>query len=320
MTHEEFEKELADESERLEIAKKLIEEEILKENVKIERYTKLAWYSVYLGAAIGFIALFHFPFLSNTSKEFGGLNLLGDFLAGSVGSIWSLSGLFFVYIAFLGQKVQILHQRIDIMAGQQEIKYTRLQIMGQKKEMEIQNETLQQQNFENTFFQLLKYFNSTISNLKLVNQIGTKSGIGSDAFKFLYDELKSTTHLLTNYENKHNYQNASVEQMIISFSAIYDLYKTQLSVYFKTLYLVLELVDSSKSSNKELYMSIIRAQLSSYELIILFYHGLCTGFNEDYISFIEEYDLLCDIDRKLVFNESHLLEYDSLKPITVIRP
>lgn len=28
---------------------------------------------------------------------------LGDFLGGTVGSLWSLAGLIFVYVAFLGQ-------------------------------------------------------------------------------------------------------------------------------------------------------------------------------------------------------------------------
>ncbi len=121
MTNTDFDKELIDESLRLDSSKQQLEGDIKLLITKIELYTKWAWYSVYFGLFIGLIAVVYF-FKFDTSTVFAGLNLLGDFLAGSVGSIWSLSGLFFVYIAFLGQKVQILHQRIDIMAGQQELK------------------------------------------------------------------------------------------------------------------------------------------------------------------------------------------------------
>ena len=317
MIHNDFEKELNDESQRLDISKQQLEDEITLLIAKIEKYTKWAWFSVCIGLIIGLIPFFVY-FKLDTTSDFAGLNLLGDFLAGSVGSIWSLSGLFFVYIAFLGQKVQILHQRIDIMAGQQELKYARLQIMGQKKEMEIQNETLLKQNFENTFFELLKHLKITIDNLKLVHESGTKSGIGIQAFRFFYEELKLQTNVLMHKLTKQGYQSAPIAQTVASFNEVFSLYKTSLNPYYKTVFLIIKFIDESSIIEKKFYISIIRSQLSDFEKIFLFYRGLTIDWDVDenvtLHDFIGKYGIFSDLQEDLLFNRSHLKAYESATP------
>jgi len=90
-----IEKEIDLASKRIENRKEDIEKKLenLRKNILI--FTYLAWCLVLIGLAIGVIATVSY---FQTPKEEGfGLNLLGDFLGGSVASIWSLAD-YFLYM------------------------------------------------------------------------------------------------------------------------------------------------------------------------------------------------------------------------------
>ena len=42
------------------------------------------------------------------------LHVFGDYSGGIVASFWSLAGLFIIYVAFLGQKKEIIYQQHEI--------------------------------------------------------------------------------------------------------------------------------------------------------------------------------------------------------------
>jgi len=50
------------------------------------------------------------------------LEKLGSFLQGAVGSLWALAGLFLVFVAFLGQRLQLLYQQEELKATQDEVR------------------------------------------------------------------------------------------------------------------------------------------------------------------------------------------------------
>lgn len=136
---------------------------------KIATLTKVSWSFVAAGAVIALFGIFSYftsTIPANPATSFN-LNLLGDFLAGGVASVWSLAGLFFIYVAFLGQKQQLYHQQLEIMYSQLEVKYTRLELEGQKNELIEQNKTLRQQRFENTFFQLLRNHQDIVNSIDI---------------------------------------------------------------------------------------------------------------------------------------------------------
>jgi hypothetical protein len=57
--------------------------------------------------------VFGVPFLLPDYGKFA-FNEYGDFVGGVVASIWSLAGLMFIYVAFLGQKLQLLLQQLEL--------------------------------------------------------------------------------------------------------------------------------------------------------------------------------------------------------------
>ncbi|WP_439131563.1 hypothetical protein [Polaribacter sp.] len=150
-----IEKEIEDSKNRIEERQHLIEIKLSKLDSKIKNYSNWAWFFVILGVIIIMISSYYF--IKMTDVEKFELNLLGDFLSGSVASIWSLAGLFFIYVAFLGQKQQLLNQQLEIMYSQLEVKYTRLELAGQKAEMKLQNETLKIQKFEKHLFSNVEF-------------------------------------------------------------------------------------------------------------------------------------------------------------------
>ncbi|WP_207758919.1 putative phage abortive infection protein [Flavobacterium aurantiibacter] len=311
MTEQTLEIEIENASRRIETRQGEIDIELGQLITQIDRYTTWAWRFVWFGAAIGVLSTLFFLCKNNDSGF--GLNLLGDFMAGTVASIWSLAGLFFIYVAFLGQKQQLLNQQLEIMYSQLEVKYTRLELSGQKEEMMLQNKTLRQQKFENTFFQLLTLFSSIVNSLDLRKSRSSTEVIstGRDCFEIFYKRL---VIFLTN-RNQHTAgykkENATLDEVILAYEDLYNNDKSDMSHYFRTIYHIVKFVDTSDIENKKQYIAIARAQLSSYEQILIFYNCLHENGSEKFKPLIEKYSLFKNIDGSLLINKDHLTEYEN---------
>lgn len=124
------------------------------------------------------------------------VNDLGTFIGGFVASLWSLAGIFFIYIAFLGQKRQLILQQLEIKFNQIELKATRLELEGQKEQMMEQNATLKHQRFENTFFQLVNIHTFIVESMDLRENgdISSIVAVGRDCFKSFYHKLRRKIH------------------------------------------------------------------------------------------------------------------------------
>jgi hypothetical protein len=272
---------------------------------QIDTYTLWAWGFVFFGFIIAVFGLF--AYLGLDPRNYN-LNLLGDFYGGSVASIWSLAGLFFIYVAFLGQKQQLLNQQMEIMYSQIEVKYTRLELEGQKKEMIQQNLTLKQQRFDNTFFQLLNTHSNIVNSMDLrnVNPGATEVYEGRDCFKIYYIELKD----FINVKGRNDPKKANLVESKIGYNAFYIRYQNNLGHYFRNLYHIVKYVDQSEIEAKKNYTNFVRAQLSSHELVLIFYNCLSDNGKKKFKPLIERYSLLKNMNQALVFNKDHLKEYD----------
>ncbi|WP_370103929.1 MULTISPECIES: hypothetical protein [Flavobacteriaceae] len=124
-------------------------------NNKITVFRRLAWLSV----IIGFIAfLIGIYLLICKNQDF---NEVGDFVGGISGSLWALSGLFFIYIAFLGQKIEIKYQQEDLALTRKELEESREVFKAQAEIMSIQQ-------IDNTFFNLLENHRKTIESISAI--------------------------------------------------------------------------------------------------------------------------------------------------------
>jgi hypothetical protein len=280
------------------------EAEIDKLIKQISIYTWCAWSLV----AIGFIiAWAGWHFLSfGESKTFYNLNLLGDFYGGTVASVWSLAGLFFIYIAFLGQKHQILNQQIEMKYSHLELIYTRMELKGQKQEMIEQNKTLRQQRFENTFFQLLNNF------IRLADEVKTSKNRVFENFhqgilvKMHNIQINSRPYQGSINDMKNTLKSSTIEQAKKGYIEFHKREKQEVDIYIRSLYHLLKFIDNSQVDDKVFYANLVRTKLTEHELAFIFYDCLGYPNSANFKTLIEKYALLEHLNQELVFNQEHL--------------
>ena len=243
--------------------------------------------------------------------------LEGNEARGTFGDMFGSLNALYSGFALAGIIITILLQKNELKLQREELKETR-------KEFKIQNETLNIQRFENTFFNLLNLHHKIVDEIdyrriKGKNPWGnidylmgtndeddgeTITITGRDVFKYHYkkllDELKHT-------ENP--------KQVYLQH---YEKYQSDFGHYFRNLYRIFKLVDTSNFfvSEKEIekqilerkfsYTSIARAQLSDYELLWLFYNGISENGIEKFKPLIEKYSLLKNLSENKLANINDL--------------
>ena len=234
--------------------KKYKESEYNDIQVKIKSFTNYAWASVYSGFVILVIGVVFYFFDFHCGDEYFSLNLLGDFLGGTLASVWSLAGIFFLYVAFLGQKLQLINQ-------QREIQLTVREIRAQREEMEFQSKTFEKQQFENTLFNLLRMHHQIVSGVKFSEKVK-----GVEAFKFLKENFEE------NFESTYS----SIESVYNSFFSYYKQnLRTELDHYFNNFDQIVRfilgnnLVKADQDRRMVNYLEIYFSQISYFELVLI---------------------------------------------------
>jgi len=252
--------------------------------------------------------------------ELADLALLGDYVGGILGSILS----FFSLILLL----------VTIIIQSQELK-------NSTYELKNVSNALKRQNFEGTFFQLLNLHHNLVSGLTIEN--GTKLIKGRNCFihffhalKYAYDEeikeieqtiaIRKSNNL--SYADLSSILNNSQEIIRKSYKKFYVRgNQEKLEHYFRNLYQMILFVESHKiyisTQAKEDYLNIVRAQLSGFELILIFYNGLYLLYErgeEEFYQAMEAYPLLKSLPKEYLLpnNNQKKKEHYELYPKNAI--
>lgn len=249
------------------------------------------------------------------------LDRLGGFLAGTTGVLWALAGLFLIFVAFQGQQRQTLNQEEEIRLTREELRQTREELHGQKVQLEEQSRTFRQQRFENTFFQMLQLHHVIVNSVDVTEapslrwltrradqreQLAVFSS--RDAFAELYRRLSER------YANRKHEQGplSASDAVQLVYEPLYNEHQSDLGHYFRHLYSTVRVIKESDAESKLLYTSILRAQLSAPEMLLLFYNGLSVYGRDRFKPLIEEFHLLNNMPQGKVLNPEHLLAYSPL--------
>lgn len=163
----------------------------------------------------------------------------------------------------------------------------------QRGQIDEQRKILVRQLFESTFFQMLPLHNEILKGIEV--QRGQEKHSGREAIQKLYEKLKNGgMGWNINVENKDNFKTA--------YTGFYTTVQNDIGHYFRNLYHLVKFVDQSDIDDKQFYAEIIRTQLSSYELALLFYHCLSEEGRDDFKPLIEEYSLLKALPKELIDN------------------
>ena len=209
--------------------------------------------------------------------------------AGQFGDMFGGITALFGGLAFAGVIYAILLQRIELKLQRQELKETRKELKGQKEQLEAQNKTFQKQAFENTFFQLLRLHNEMVRLIDMRKASGPI--VGRDCFQVFYDTFKRYYDEILKKHPGETLINAIGK----AYAKLYFHNRSDLSGYFRALYNIITFVESSDVVDKRLYFNTVRAQLSDYELLLLFYHCLSTVGRDHFKPLVEKYSLLKDL-------------------------
>ncbi|MEM9389603.1 MAG: hypothetical protein AAGA02_03970 [Bacteroidota bacterium] len=183
------------------------------------------------------------------------LGTAGEFLGGTVGSIWALAGVILFFLALIYQKRELVLQR-------EELKESR-------KIMEHQSATIAIQQFENTFFQLLNFHINAANNIR--NTITGANGRALNAFDALYRDFKKEVNALKK-RRKQDGGNTSPDDdsFEMCFKTVYEGYKNTFQHYLEN-YRTLVLLIQSKSHDPQFYFNILKSHFTEQEVLIHFY-------------------------------------------------
>jgi len=239
-------------------------------------------------------------FATRFSMRPNDLALLGGFLAGTTGVLWALAGLTLVYVAFLGQQVQVLHQKEDL-------RLTREAFKQQQAEMQFQTVEFENQRFDNTFFALLGSHQDLVKHSEIDTGHGPKSG--PEAFSMLVARITQRFREAA----PQGGEMASLDLAKRIYLEEFRNFEGTLGPYFHSLYHIIKFVDDrplpiERADERRRYANFVRARLSFAELIILFYSGL-TEQGAGMRSLIERHALLKHLQPDRLLEPEHRVAY-----------
>ena len=243
-----------------------------------------------------------------------------------------------------------------ILLQRKELEYQREELSKTREEFKIQNKTLQIQRFENTFFSLLNLHHKIVDGIDFdvmeerkdeQSMMAKMHGEEPD-----YDRVTLTGRDVFNWtltEFNETLKDVVVSEFNNHYMMFYPKVQTDFGHYYRNLYRMIKLVDKTEFSSlsdkcKDIsnpteielneyksrifklryeYTSMIRAQLSDFELLWIFYNCLSKNGFEKFKPLIEKYTLLKNIPSSKIASLDLYAEYENSayeKPETVNKP
>jgi hypothetical protein len=306
---------------------------------------KLSRGIVITGIALFFIGVFLFLWQDYSFDGGRRINAekvaqFGDYVGGLIGSLWALAGVILFYVALTDQREDIKTNREVLTTQVNGLKEQIKEFELQREEMELtrkvfveQSKTLKTQQFESTFFNSVQLLNNIIGTINF-----TKSGwvhpmigdsqddmiyTGRDSFKHLYNDLmveyrarKQNILLNPLNENFDPTQNLTAQPKIIeeeiactSYLSVFEKHQSTLGHYFRTIYNIIKFVHDTPIENPKYYTNLVRAQLSTYEHLLLFYNCLSKYGEEKFKPLVIKYSLLDNMPTDHLLDVSHINFY-----------
>lgn len=188
----------------------------------------------------------------------------------------------------------------SIFLQSQELRDTRAEIKGQKEEFQLQTVAMNKQVFDTAFFQLLQLNHDIVQAMTIEDGFGSvkKPVNGRDVFRVLYHRFITGDYI---YEYEHLYDDKyklpdSINGHYLKF---HRLYGHMVGHYFRNIYQILKYIELSKVEDKKFYSNLLRAQMSEYELALLYYNCLSDLGEKKFKPLVEKYEF---------FEHLHLLK------------
>ena len=244
------------------------------------------------------------------------LCIAGSTERGQFGDQFGAVNALFSGLAFAGLIITILQQRKDLYYQRKELEQTNQEMARQTKEFDAQNKTLKRQQFENSFFELLRILQTLVNDLQIEiefieNTRYEKISLhGREVFQELFTKRDKKAIVFPSCYLPSILEIAESEDFdFIAMSKGYSF----LYHYFRFVYRILKFVDDAREletdEERYLYVAFLRSTFSNYEIATLFYNGLSCKGKEKFKPLAEKYALFDNIDVRLLASEADLKLY-----------
>jgi hypothetical protein len=235
-------------------------------------------------------------------STYTGLDARGQF-----GDKFGAVNALFSGLAFAGLIFTIILQKNELALQRKELSLTHEELKGQKEQLEEQNKTLKIQRFENTFFNMLSQFQEVVSGITYTLDFGEKTKVykGRELFYEGFENLEVKIREEGSFVENSRFDTLRecIEKEGLQGYASVEM-PTYFDHYFRLLYRILKFVEKTdlQESDKEkyVYTSMIRAILSRYELVWLYYNGLSAYGNKKLKPLIEKFCMLKNLRTELL--------------------
>lgn len=248
---------------------------------------------------------------------------------GQVGDSWGMFTSIFSALAFGGVVVTLALQA-NVLADN-------------KYEMKKQEDKYEKQRFEDIVFRMLTIQSDIINGMRIVRTIqdepivvgrdvfrvffyefrqyysvrnrflaNDKRGVGNDHW---FDEYLAFCEFNGGYTKTMVKSNDDLKELNVigySYETFMKMFRDELGHYFRFIYNIFKFIDESivSEDDKIKYSKIIRAQLSDYELIIIFYNCLTWRGCESFKTLVEKYNIFDNIPFDLLIEHEHMRHYE----------
>lgn len=225
---------------------------------------------------------------------------------GTFGDMFGAVNALFSGLAFATLIYTAWMQRDELALQRQELAATRRELEGQRLQLAEQTATFALQRFEDSFFALLRTHSELINAMDLIDE-NSRTTKSRDCFKVWYKRFCN----IYAQEIKLYPEEQSLQAVQSAYRKFHDKHQAELGHYFRHLYHIIKLIKDTPITEKQKYTSLVRAQLSAYEHLMLFYNCLSEFGYHKFKPLIEEFALLENMPQsKLIAKNLHIQLYE----------
>ncbi|MEV3827528.1 putative phage abortive infection protein [Aeromonas caviae] len=179
-------------------------------------------------------------------------------------------------------------------------------IWQQQEELDITRKEIGQQSFESTLFKMLEIHNVLVNGIDLRQAGGVQTATGRDCFLIFYkSRLKKEYDEYTKNISARTKKPDDIEIIRTVYKKFLESNQADLGHYFRYIYNIFKFIDRSQVEDKLYYSAVVRAQISDYEALIIFYACLSPE-GAKFKVYAEKYALFDNLPKSLLLKQSHI--------------
>jgi len=170
----------------------------------------------------------------------------------------------------------------------------------------FQSESLNRlQAVENNIIKQIEFHRHILDSLSIpVDKKGLVRKTGRDVFEHLFEMELKNRYKEAQFLAPSESDTVHIE---ISFATLFGAHGGQFGYYFRNLYRVIKYIDevNNEKLDKDSYVKLLRAQLSKYEILMLFYNCQSSKGSKKFKPYVEKYALLKEVEHQHLIEPTH---------------